>query len=422
MLERRAIIKNADMPENMQQEAADCCGEALDKFTVEKDIAAYVKKEFDRLHQPTWHCVVGRQFGRQEIPEAQGRILQTNTQEDLQNAGEDADAETGDQPIGATSHCVYQFTCNCNESYIGRTERCLISRVKEHLPNWVQNSVLRKNDNVVETRKQPASAVARHVLTTGHVINPICAFRILLRHSNPRFLRFAEAVAINRMKPTLCVQKQLLVTDSFEATENTDSINIWGCRGEDVGMQNNPEKVENDHSNKQREQPVRNKRYVYSTISTDNLNREVNSRYTSHLNEVRMGKLEHLVGKCSLHNDGLTANEMKQCDDKWSLLGAAGEAQVWPSLRSSVPVLSRHSTEVVTYAPPIKRKLSKRANAVEKKIQRSIRNGSASNYGQHSFAVLNSNPSAHELFSQRRKTKHCLREGSSVRQSQRKMK
>ncbi|KAA3680235.1 uncharacterized protein DEA37_0006055 [Paragonimus westermani] len=87
----------------------------------------------------------------------------------------------------------------------------LISRVKEHLPNWVQNSVLRKNDDVVETRKQPASAVTRHVLTTGHVIDPICASRILLRHSNPRFLRFAEAVAINRMKPTLCVQKQLLV-------------------------------------------------------------------------------------------------------------------------------------------------------------------------------------------------------------------
>ncbi|KAA3680405.1 uncharacterized protein DEA37_0003061 [Paragonimus westermani] len=119
----------------------------------------------------------------------------------------------GDQPIGATSHCVYQFTCNCNESYIGRTERCLISRVKEHLPNWVQNSVLRKNDNVVETRKQPASAVARHVLTTGHVIDPSCAFRILLRHSNPRFLRFAEALAINRLKPTLCVQKQLLDDD-----------------------------------------------------------------------------------------------------------------------------------------------------------------------------------------------------------------
>ncbi|KAA3680386.1 uncharacterized protein DEA37_0014864 [Paragonimus westermani] len=117
----------------------------------------------------------------------------------------------GDQPIGATSHCVYQFVCNCGESYIGRTERCLISRMKEHLPKWVQKSALPENGNVSETHKQPVSSVARHVLTTGHATDPSCAFKILLRHSNPRFLRFAEAVAINRLKPALCVQKQLFV-------------------------------------------------------------------------------------------------------------------------------------------------------------------------------------------------------------------
>ncbi|VDP77082.1 unnamed protein product [Echinostoma caproni] len=63
MQERKAVIKNADMSDEMQQEAADCSGEALDKFTVEKDIAAYIKKEFDRKYGPNWHCVVGRQFG-----------------------------------------------------------------------------------------------------------------------------------------------------------------------------------------------------------------------------------------------------------------------------------------------------------------------------------------------------------------------
>jgi len=35
----------------------------MEKFSVEKDIAAYVKKEFDRKHGPTWHCIVGRNFG-----------------------------------------------------------------------------------------------------------------------------------------------------------------------------------------------------------------------------------------------------------------------------------------------------------------------------------------------------------------------
>ena len=37
--------------------------QAIDKWTVEKDIAAYIKKEFDSRHGPTWHCIVGSKFG-----------------------------------------------------------------------------------------------------------------------------------------------------------------------------------------------------------------------------------------------------------------------------------------------------------------------------------------------------------------------
>lgn len=28
-----------------------------------QDIAAHIKKEFDKKYNPTWHCVVGRNFG-----------------------------------------------------------------------------------------------------------------------------------------------------------------------------------------------------------------------------------------------------------------------------------------------------------------------------------------------------------------------
>jgi len=37
--------------------------QALEKYNVEKDIAAFVKKEFDKKYNPTWHCIVGRNFG-----------------------------------------------------------------------------------------------------------------------------------------------------------------------------------------------------------------------------------------------------------------------------------------------------------------------------------------------------------------------
>jgi hypothetical protein len=41
----------------------DCATQALEKYNIEKDIAAYIKKEFDKKYNPTWHCIVGRNFG-----------------------------------------------------------------------------------------------------------------------------------------------------------------------------------------------------------------------------------------------------------------------------------------------------------------------------------------------------------------------
>ncbi|ETO20642.1 outer dynein arm light chain 8, partial [Reticulomyxa filosa] len=54
---KKAVVKIADMSTEMQVDAA------LEKLTVEKDVAAHIKKEFDKKHGPTWHCVVGRNFG-----------------------------------------------------------------------------------------------------------------------------------------------------------------------------------------------------------------------------------------------------------------------------------------------------------------------------------------------------------------------
>ncbi|XP_033629315.1 dynein light chain 2, cytoplasmic-like [Asterias rubens] len=61
--EKKAVIKNADMSEDMQEDVVQFAAQAMEKYTVEKDIAALIKKEFDRKYNPTWHCIVGRNFG-----------------------------------------------------------------------------------------------------------------------------------------------------------------------------------------------------------------------------------------------------------------------------------------------------------------------------------------------------------------------
>jgi len=66
VIERVATIKATDMDEQqMIEDAVDCSAQALEKFEEDKntEIAGFIKKEFDRRYQPTWHCVVGKNFG-----------------------------------------------------------------------------------------------------------------------------------------------------------------------------------------------------------------------------------------------------------------------------------------------------------------------------------------------------------------------
>merc|ERR1711966_60438 len=61
--QRRAVVKNADMSDEMQQDSCDIATAALAKYGIEKDVAAHIKKDFDKKYNPTWHCIVGRNFG-----------------------------------------------------------------------------------------------------------------------------------------------------------------------------------------------------------------------------------------------------------------------------------------------------------------------------------------------------------------------
>ena len=74
MSDRKAVIKNADMSEEMQQDAVDCATQAMEKYNIEKDIAAFIKREFDKKYNPTWHCIVGRNFGSYVTHETKVRL------------------------------------------------------------------------------------------------------------------------------------------------------------------------------------------------------------------------------------------------------------------------------------------------------------------------------------------------------------
>lgn len=47
MADRKAVIKNADMSEDMQQDAVDCASQALEKYNIEKVGKRNQHSEFD---------------------------------------------------------------------------------------------------------------------------------------------------------------------------------------------------------------------------------------------------------------------------------------------------------------------------------------------------------------------------------------
>ena len=58
------VVKASDMSEDMQAETTELAVIAMRECkNVEKDVAVFLRKEFDKKYGPTWHCIVGKRFG-----------------------------------------------------------------------------------------------------------------------------------------------------------------------------------------------------------------------------------------------------------------------------------------------------------------------------------------------------------------------
>lgn len=67
-----AEIRKVEMPREMQDKAVHVASMALDQFQLDWQIAAYIREEFEKLYNESWHCIVGRSFGGWVFAEGQG--------------------------------------------------------------------------------------------------------------------------------------------------------------------------------------------------------------------------------------------------------------------------------------------------------------------------------------------------------------
>ena len=89
--------------------------------------------------------------------------------------------------IEKQSLVVYYIKCkDCNADYIGKTERLLFHRIKEH-------------------KTQKTSSIYQHQLSTGHTID-YDNVQILDRADSDRKLQLKEVMHIDKRKPSLNIQ------------------------------------------------------------------------------------------------------------------------------------------------------------------------------------------------------------------------
>ena len=139
---------------------------------------------------------------RRTYPSAQLRLIPSTR-------GINLDKGQRSQLENSASHVIYQFTCSCGDIYIGRTDRQLTQRMSEHIPKWLKRSMLLGSPKHQPSNRNPSSSIAKHILATGHTVDPISSFQPLLRNLNSKLLAFSEAMLIRLRNPPLCSQKVL---------------------------------------------------------------------------------------------------------------------------------------------------------------------------------------------------------------------
>ena len=100
---------------------------------------------------------------------------------------------------------IYSFVCTCGCRYVGRTERRLEDRIREHVPKWLSHA----SKCPPRSSRIPGSAITRHLQACD--CPPEVArsrFKVLYSSLNKRLLRILEALCIKRLCPDLCVQKE----------------------------------------------------------------------------------------------------------------------------------------------------------------------------------------------------------------------
>ena len=111
-------------------------------------------------------------------------------------------------PATAQGSVVYEYTCRCNRTYVGKTSQLLGERVKQHVPDRLFLNLRGRALKV----SPGDSAITKHLSEADECVDSIVScrsrFTILARARNSQHLDVLEALFIRSKSPVLCQQKK----------------------------------------------------------------------------------------------------------------------------------------------------------------------------------------------------------------------
>ena len=201
----RGILVKNDYPEHLIKRMIDM---TLDKFNKEKFPTVPKKKVFVNIPFQgddafKRNCCLIKRTIEKAVNCVKVQMFSSNKKLARPGGKDIVELDTG---IGPKSNVVYLYKCSCNATYVGRTSRNLIDRMKEHLPAFLFKCL--------NSSKSSLSHICSHLLDSPNCITSrsdmFTRFSILAHASNYIQLQYLEAIWIKRLKPVLCVQKQHL--------------------------------------------------------------------------------------------------------------------------------------------------------------------------------------------------------------------
>ena len=113
-------------------------------------------------------------------------------------------------PTTSRSSIIYEFTCRCDRTYVGKTIQLLGERIKQHIPDRLFMSLRQKS----LVKSSSDSAITKHLADQSECVygkaEMRTRFRVLASARHSQHLDVLEALFIRSRCPELCLQKNNL--------------------------------------------------------------------------------------------------------------------------------------------------------------------------------------------------------------------